>query len=341
MITILRAGLLTTVQDEGRWGYQAYGMPVAGVMDRYAYRLANLLVGNRPGAAALEMTLRGDEFRFEQSCLVAVCGANMRPLLDGRKIDTWSAVQISPGSELHFDYAVAGCRAYLAVRGGIDVPMVLGSRSTYTRGRVGGLNGRALRQGDTLQIGTEAAVPAGPRKLEDRFIPRYEDHVQLRVLLGPQDDCFTPQGLETLFNSVYTVSTEADRMGYRLEGPVIEHRGKPDIVSDALCQGAIQVPGHGMPIVMMADRQTTGGYTKVGTVIGPDLFKLAQAKTGDTISFVNCTEDEALAALKAERMVYDELNGLLRQALSDGDKPLRCFNITVNGIPYRVEIKEE
>lgn len=338
MITVLNPGLFTTVQDYGRWGYQAFGMPVAGAMDRYAFRLANILAGNADNAAVLEMTLRGGSFRFEQDCLVAVCGADMQGMLNGQKIRNWSSFWVTAGSELAFDYAVSGCRAYLAVHGGIDVPVVLGSRSTYTRAGVGGFQGRQLRAGDQLSVGRESRHPAAPRHLPEQFVPQYGNHVQLRVLLGPQDDLFTAKGIDTLFTAVYTISSEADRMGYRLEGEKIEHSGKPDIVSDALCQGAIQVPGHGMPIVMMADRQTTGGYAKIGTVIGPDLTKLAQAKPGDTVSFVRCNNEEAVAALRAEHQIYAQIQAAL--AGNQIFRPTRMFNVKVGDQTYRVEITE-
>jgi len=360
MIATLQPGLLTTVQDEGRWGYQAYGMPVAGAMDRYAYRVANLLVGNKPGAAGLEMTLRGGTFRFEAEALVAICGADMGAELNGQPVAAWSSFQAPPGSVLSFGFAAAGCRTYIAVRGGIDVPLVLGSRSTYIRGGVGGLNGRALKAGDVLPVGGETAAPARPQRLDPRFIPQYggaaNGAIELRVLLGPQDDCFTAQGLATLFGSTYTISPDADRMGYRLDGPVIEHSGKPDIVSDALCQGAIQVPGHGMPIIMMADRQTTGGYTKIGTVIGPDLTKLAQAKPGDNVVFKKCSDEEAVEALRRERQIYAEIAQSLNPAAakeypeySPAAPPLaarleiarRVFTVKVNGEIFHVEIEEE
>ncbi|EAX48247.1 urea amidolyase related protein [Thermosinus carboxydivorans Nor1] len=338
MITVLNPGLFTTVQDYGRWGYQAFGMPVAGAMDRYAFRLANILAGNADNAAVLEMTLRGGSFRFEQDCLVAVCGADMQGMLNGQKIRNWSSFWVPAGSELTFDYAVTGCRAYLAVHGGIDIPIVLGSRSTYTRAGVGGYQGRQLQTGDQLPVGCEGKYLAVPRHLPEQFIPQYGNHVQLRVLLGPQDDLFTTKGIDTLFTAVYTISSEADRMGYRLEGEKIEHSGKPDIVSDALCLGAIQVPGHGMPIVMMADRQTTGGYAKIGTVIGPDLPKLAQAKPGDTVSFVRCTDEEAVAALRVEQQTYAQIQAIW--AADYASRPTRVFNVKIGEQTYRVEITE-
>lgn len=342
MISIVTAGLFTTVQDGGRWGFQAYGMPVAGAMDRYAYNLANILAGNLPGAACLEMTVTGDTIRFETDAYVAICGADMQPSLNGNEAATWSAFPVAAGSTLACRYAVRGCRTYLAVRGGIDVPAVLGSRSTYTRAAVGGLEGRKLKAGDTLAIGRSDPADNRPLLLPDAYRPAGTgDEITLHVLPGPQDDHFTAAGLATMFASSYTVTDEADRMGYRLEGPKIAHGGKADIVSDALPQGAIQVPGHGMPIIMMADRQTTGGYTKIGTVIGPDLALLAQAKPGDTIRLRQCSDEEAVDALRSERALYEVAAAWRVSMLSTEPAPVRRFTLTVNGQSYAIEIREE
>jgi antagonist of KipI len=342
MITILTPGLFTTVQDGGRWGFQAYGMPVAGAMDRFAYNMANILVGNQPGTACLEMTVTGDAIRFETAAYVAICGADMQPALGGRAAAVWSAFPVAGGDTLACGYAIRGCRAYLAVRGGIDVPAVLGSRSTYTRAAVGGCDGRKLKAGDTLAIGRSDPADLRPLQLPDEYkTPIGQGDLVLRVLSGPQDDHFAAAGLDTLFSSAYTVTDEADRMGYRLDGPKIVHSGKADIVSDALPQGAIQVPGHGMPIIMMADRQTTGGYTKIGTVIGPDLALLAQAKPGDTVSLRRCSDEEAVAALRHERALYAAAAEWRASALSRGQAPGRRFTLTVNGQNYAIEIQEE
>ncbi|MDR7865216.1 MAG: biotin-dependent carboxyltransferase family protein [Sporomusaceae bacterium] len=342
MISIVTAGLFTTVQDGGRWGYQAYGMPVAGAMDRCAYNLANILAGNPSGAACLEMTVTGDTIKFATDAYVAICGADMQPALDGNAVATWSAFPVAAGSTLACGYAARGCRAYLAVRGGIDVPAVLGSRSTYTRAAVGGLEGRKLKAGDTLAIGRGDLADNRPLLLPDAHRPADAgSELTLRVLPGPQDDHFTAAGLATMFTSSYTVTDEADRMGYRLEGPKIAHGDKADIVSDALPQGAIQVPGHGMPIIMMADRQTTGGYTKIGTVIGPDLALLAQAKPGDTIRLRQCSDAEAVDALRSERALYESASAWRASALGRDRSPARRFTMTVNGQNYSIEIREE
>lgn len=341
MITLLTAGFFTTIQDEGRWGYQAFGMPVAGAMDRYAYRVANLLAGNKPGAAVIEMSMLGASFKCDANQMVAIAGADMQATLNGNPVSNWSSFIMPKGSELKLGCAVSGCRAYLAVRGGIDIPGVLGSRSTYTRAKVGGLQGRALRQGDVLDIGQDLDGEAGPRVLEAQYIPQYEPEITLRVLLGPQDDMFTAEAIATLFDSEYVITDEADRMGYRLQGPKITHIDKADIISDALPFGAIQIPAHGMPIIMMADRQTTGGYAKIGTVIGPDLSKLAQAKPGDRVRFEKTGDAEAVETLRAERQSYLLIMKSFQEkapVLIETTK--RLFKITVDSNIYNVEIQE-
>jgi len=313
-VSVMKPGLLTTVQDEGRHGYRAFGVPVAGAMDRLSFALANLLAGNPPGTAALEMTLLGAALRFEHPAYVALCGADMGPKLDGVPVANGSAFKVSAGSELSLGPAITGCRTYLAIQGGIEVPEVLGSRSTYTRAGLGGLAGRALRAGDTLSLSPARTPPPPARALPAGFFSATGREVRLRALLGPQDDLFLGEGLSTLFASTYEVSNRNDRMGYQLEGPAIQHRTGPDIVSDALCPGAIQVPGRGTPIVMMADCQTTGGYAKVATVIGPDLARLAQARRGDSVRFAACSQEEALEALRAERDLFARASAWLGES---------------------------
>jgi antagonist of KipI len=300
VISILKPGLLSTIQDEGRPGYLAFGMPLAGAMDAGAYALANVLAGNSPGAAAIEMTLLGGTFRFEEDAYVGIAGADMQAALDGVPVAPGSAFLVRRGAALAFSAAREGCRAYLAVRGGIDVPPFLGSRSTYTRGAVGGLHGRPLAPGDRIPI-APAPPPPPARALLPRDLPRPGGPITLRVMLGPQDHRFAPEGLAAFLGAPYAVTNRNDRMGYRLEGPAIRHADGPDIVSDALLPGAVQVPGSGTPIVMMADAQTVGGYAKIATVIAADLPRLAQARRGDTVRFARCSHAEAVKALKAAR----------------------------------------
>jgi antagonist of KipI len=341
MTETMKPGLFTLIQDEGRWGYQAYGMPVAGAMDRYAYRVANILAGNRRGAAALEMTMQGGTFKFAKKCLVSVGGADMQARVNGREVPSWSAFYVPAGGVLSFDAVLTGCRTYLAVHGGFEAPRVLGSRSTYTRANVGGMDGRPLKEGDLLSTGRDVSAAVVPLRLPEQFVPRHDQEITLRVILGPQDDMFTSGGVGTLLASQYTISHEADRMGYRLEGPKIEHVDKADIISDALPLGAVQVPAHGMPIVMMADRQTTGGYAKIATVIGPDLSLLAQGKPGDTVRFSLCADEEAVEALRREEQCYEEIQAFLASRQSSAPNPLRSFNVFVDGVYYDVRIQEE
>jgi antagonist of KipI len=304
MIAVLKPGLLTTVQDAGRLGHRASGMPLAGAMDRLALAIANRLAGNEPGAAALELTLMGGTFRFEADAIVALAGAEFPASLDGRVVPPGAPFLAAAGATLTLGVARRGVRAYLAVRGGIDVPVQLGSRSTYARAGFGGFEGRALRAGDRLPIG-EAPGPAFqgmsrlPGELLDLAAPG--GTVTLRVIPGPQEELFHPDGLETLLGATWKVTTQNDRMGYRLEGPPVRLRGAADIVTDAVVPGAVQVSGDGKPMVLMVDCQTTGGYAKPFTVIGPDLRQLAQARAGDGVRFLRCTQAEAVAALEEER----------------------------------------
>ena len=260
-------GMLTTVQDGGRWGYQGKGMPVAGAMDLPSFRLGNILAGNDENEGALEVTLLGPTlFVAEGEGMAAVTGADLGFQVNGRPAPMWTAVAVGAGDVLSFSGPRSGCRAYLCLSGGVDVPPVMESRSTYTRARVGGFQGRALKKGDIVRCGEPLPLW---RKCEGLVCPEalrpcYLPDAPLRVVPGPQDDLFTEKGKETFYGSDYAVSNSADRMGYRMDGPEIEHTGAADIISDAIPLGAVQVPGHGKPIVMLADRQTTGGYTKIG-----------------------------------------------------------------------------
>jgi antagonist of KipI len=301
VITVIKAGPLASVQDQGRPGFRSFGMPVAGAMDRYALACANLLVGNDPGAAALELTLLGGTWRFEAEALAALAGADLQGRLDGTPVGCWSSFRARAGSLLVLGAAVTGVRGYLAVRGGIAVPPVLGSRSTYVRARVGGLEGRPLAAGDHLPVGRARGRAPAPLALPPEDVPRSGGDATLRVLLGPQDDRFTAEGIATFLSSGYRVTPQNDRMGYRLEGPPIAMRGASDIITDPLVPGAIQVPGSGQPIIMAADAQTTGGYAKIATVIGPDLRLLAQARAGDLVRFRRTAQAGAVQAVREER----------------------------------------
>lgn len=311
MIKVLRPGLLTTVQDQGRKQYLAYGMPKSGVMDRYAANVANLLCSNPLSAAVLEMTVGGGSFIFSQAMRIAVCGAEMPLELNGTPIDAWTAIDVEAGDALDAGMVRSGCRCYLAVSGGIDVPEVMGSRSTYFRAGIGGYEGRPLKAEDHLAVLEAMPHAEVPVNVPADLIPVYGQDIILRLLLGPQDELFNEQGLRSLLESTFLVSGEADRMGYRLEGPAIAHRDKADIVSDALVPGAVQVPGNGQPIIMMVDCGTTGGYAKIATVISADLWKVAQAKPQDRVRFSLCEETEAVAALEQEMANYRRIAELV------------------------------
>ncbi len=297
-LEVLDGGLLTTVQDLGRYGYERLGVPVAGAMDPFALQAANILVGNRPGEAALEITLVGPTLRATESCLIAITGADLSPRLNGQEMPMWMAVFVRKGWLIEFGERKSGCRAYLAVAGGIDVPPIMGSKSTYLRGGVGGFEGRALKEGDLIPIGRPAYhLPslAGNEFPADR-IPEYSDAPEVCVILGPQDDHFTEEGIATFLSSEYKVSPASDRMGYRLQGPEIAHKGPTGIISDGIALGSVQVPADRQPIVMMADRQTTGGYPKIATVISADIPLLAQCVPGaSTVTFKAVTVEEAQA----------------------------------------------
>ena len=311
MITVIQQGLFTTVQDEARWGYQAYGLPVAGVMDRYAGRIVNMLAGNNPQAALLEMTSVGAVLKFDEEQLVAVGGADMGVRVNGAAVPNWSAVLVPKNGEIRFAEATSGCRTYLAVRGGRDVPVVLGSRATCVKAGVGGYEGRPLRQGDVLGIGQQDRAEVKVQTLPCEFVPVYDNKIAVRVILGPQHTMFSEETRAVFFAKPYTVTKQADRVGYRLTGARILPIDKADIISDAMYQGAIQIASHGMPFIMLADHQTTGGFAKLGYVIQSDLPKIAQSKTGASIRFNCVTEAEALAALRDEQQIYQIISAIL------------------------------
>lgn len=298
-LVVVRPGLLTTVQDLGRWGQQGLGVPVAGAMDTRSLRQANLLVGNADGAAGLEITLLGPTLRASAALSVAVVGADLELRVDGRRVPVGRVFDVPAGGELSIGGGApgTGARAYLAVAGGIDTPAVLGSRSTHLVSRMGGVGGRALITGDVLPVGE--AGRDGPRR--GAVVPPVLASAdgRLRVLLGPQDDWFAPATLETFLSATFRVSPRSDRMGFRLEGPPIVAARIAELVSEPVAFGAIQVPSGGAPILLMADRQTAGGYPKIATVIAADQPLAGQLAPGAAVRFTACTRSEARAALIA------------------------------------------
>ncbi len=297
------AGPLTTVQDLGRFGHLRVGIPTSGPMDHEAFVLANRLVGNPDNAAGLECTLIGPRVEFTDDRLVAVTGAAMTPTLNGDAVPAWQGLRVKAGDVLRLAAAKSGVRAYLAVAGGLETPLILGSRSTYVRGRLGGVEGRALRRGDRLPLGSVSA--ARPRRVRPDRIPAYPGDAELAVVLGPQDDRFTAAGIAAFLEGPYEMLPQSDRMGARLKGPFIEHTRGHDIVSDGVPMGGIQVIGEGQPIVLLADRQSAGGYTKIGTVCSFDLGRIAQVKPGGRLRFHRVTVTEAHAMLRDRRRTLD------------------------------------
>ena len=337
-LQILEPGLLTTVQDKGRYGYQRFGVPVAGAMDVFAVRAANILVGNEDGAAALEMTVVGPRTEFLVDTCIALSGADLAPILDGEPVPMWQTIEASKGSVLSFGGTRDGMRSYLAVPGGIDVPVVMSSRSTYLKGGFGGLEGRALKAGDVLRTlpvasPTRPVIQGIPPDLEP---PPYGHQHKIRVVMGPQDKRFTDNGVASFLGSDYTVSVRSDRMGYRLEGPAIEHASGADIVSDGSALGSVQVPGDGQPIILLADRGTTGGYTKIATVISADIGRLAQAMPGDALTFKAATLEEAHVLLREQEAVLGAIGPISTPAESIA---LPLVSVSVEG--EAVEVVDE
>jgi biotin-dependent carboxylase-like uncharacterized protein len=286
--------MLTTVQDLGRWGYQHVGVPVAGPMDWYSHRLANRLAGNRDDAAALEITLVGPELRAEGRLSCAIAGAEFDVSINDQPVRAGAVIPLTRGDVMRFGARRRGARLALAVRGGFDVPAVLGSRATSLISRLGPFDGRALAAGDALPIGMlpPSVMSSG------RPLPLPVGGVRVRVVAGPQSRWFTDEAYRALYGTRFTVTPESNRMGYRLDGAVLARADAGEMLSDATPAGALQVPASGLPILLMADRQTTGGYPKIATVITADLPLVGQLAPGDWIEFAPCTRDGAVDALR-------------------------------------------
>ncbi len=297
-------GVLTTVQDLGRPGYRRFGMPQSGAMDPLALRIANLLLGNPPDAPALEFAFPGPRLVALGPTAIAIGGADLGPMRNGRPCGTWRATPLAAGDVLSFAAPRGGRWAYLAVPGGVDVPAVLGSRATYVRGGLGGYGGRRLRRGDRVAATLRAAAtrlalrgPAPPAGAE----------AEVRVVLGPQTDYFAPDAVRALLTEAYRPGHDVDRVGYRLDGPCLAHRAQSELLSDGLLPGAIQVPADGRPIVIMPDGPTAGGYPKIGAVLAPDLRLVAQASRATPIRFRAVPWDEARRAAHDEAVVLASL----------------------------------
>lgn len=334
-VTVLHPGLLTTVQDLGRPGWQHIGVPVSGAMDAFALRVANALVGNDDGAAALEITLHGPQLHFDVDALIAVCGADLSPAVDDVPLPQWRPVLVRRGSVLAFGRPRWGVRAYLAIAGGWDVPAVLGSCSTYLRAKLGGLEGRALREGDRLFAGVPS--PAAQRLMaalssrlgrrpyatvawhvSPRAFPAYAARPIVRALRGPEFDGFTPDAQEALFTQPFRVTPQSDRMGCRLAGPALKLRAPLELLSEGVTAGTVQVPPDGQPIVLLADRQTAGGYPRIASVTTVDLPVLAQAPPGTFLCFREVSLGEAQALLACREQLLRRLRAAIFRRLAEG-----------------------
>ena len=311
----LEPGILTTVQDLGRFGFSRIGVPPSGALDPFSLRVANLLTGNEEGEACLETTVMGLKLKALREVVIAITGGDLSPLLNGEPLEMWRSHLLVEGDIIAFKRVRTGCRAYLAMSGGIAVPKIMGSKSTFLSGKFGGLEGRALRRGDILYV-QDAPAPLG--KIGVRFpsewIPAFEKEALLRVIRGPQDHHFTEIGLQTFLSSSYQVTPKSDRMGLRLEGPKIKRH--PDveesIISDSLIPGAIQVPGDGKPLIILTE-SVTGGYTKIATIISTDLSPVAQLKPGDRVRFKSISVDEAHQILRDQEETLKEFKDLVQQ----------------------------
>lgn len=330
-LSVLHPGLLTTVQDLGRPGYQQDGVPVSGAMDALALRVANLLVGNADGAAGLEITLRGPRLRFDAGALLALTGADLSSTLNGRPLQLNRPTWAPAGAELAFGAPRAGCRAYLAVAGGVAVTPVLGSCATYLRAGLGGWHGRALQAGDELPTG--APSPTGQQLLLElagnplfgaqtnwtpgpQLCPVPHLNPSIRAVRGPEYGQFSAVSQRAFWEEPFVVTTAADRMGYRLQGPALARLTDSELLSSAVTHGTVQVPPGGQPIVLLADRQTTGGYPRLAQVITADFGALAQAAPGQALRFREVTLAEAQALyLAQERAIRALPRGVAFKAL--------------------------
>ncbi|MBP8983665.1 MAG: biotin-dependent carboxyltransferase [Coprothermobacter sp.] len=343
---VVSPGFLTTVQDSGRFGYRSIGMPVTGALDQYSYKVANLLVGNDENAACLEITLLGPTLKVHGSAVIALTGALFQATLNEQLLPQWQAVEVKENDIITISGAKVGARGYLAVAGGFDVPMVIGSRSTYIRGKIGGFQGRPLQSGDKLEIGSPSKEPLQyvGKLIPMEYVPTYvidadNDIITLRVIMGPQDDYFSKKGVQNFLNSTYIITADSDRMGYRLEGERIEHISKNhvQIISDGIPLGAVQIPGDGMPIIMLADGQTSGGYPKVATVCSADLPLLAQGKPGDKVQFMAISMEEAVYLLKEQE---DRLHKLWLVLSPNASATAKHFRVAVGNRYFDVWVEE-
>ncbi len=311
LFIVKNPGALTTIQDLGRFGFLDRGVPPSGALDSFACRIANLLVGNQENMGVLEITVMGPLFEAMAAADIAIAGAEMGMTINKSPVPAWRSIWIKKGDVIRIPRAEKGCRAYLAVNGGFAAPVVMGSRSTFVRAGFGGFQGRALVKGDILKKG-KAALLERPRLLPPEFIPEYPKEIVLGAIPGPQADSFK-RALNLFFTASFEATAQSDRMGYRLRGPLIEH--DPDapksIITEPVVPGNIQIPADGQPIILLVE-QTTGGYSKIATVITADIKKVAQALPGSIVRFAQTSIEEAHRLYREEENRLEKIRALFR-----------------------------
>lgn len=314
MLDITIPGLLTTVQDLGRFGFGRIGVAPSGVLDSVAMRVGNLLVDNLESEAVLEITLPGFKAKILSDVVVALTGADLGLHINGKSYGPWRSFRLEPGDTLSLELLNSACRSYLAVGGGLLVPEVLGSRSTNLGSGFGGLEGRPLRRGDILKADSpQLHLEAAGRKYDLNTVPAYRNDWQIRVVMGPQNEHFPDESSNRFLNSIYKVSPQSDRTGIRLQGsPITVREGQPQsIISEGIIAGAVQIPGDGQPIIILGET-VSGGYRKIATVISADLHLLGQIMPGDRVQFLAVNLREARQALWR----LEEKIGLFRDSLN-------------------------
>jgi biotin-dependent carboxylase-like uncharacterized protein len=312
-IKILKPGGYTTIQDRGRFGFQHLGVPVSGVLDQFAFTMANLLVGNPENTAAMEITIMGPHLEIQKEMDIALTGAVMKITVNEQPQGQWRSIRVKPGDTVSIGQVTSGCRSYLAFNSNISLPEIMGSYSTYTGGKIGGFKGRPLQQGDVIEtqgmhlLKKELSLPSN-------FIPSYQPQAVVRAIPGPQDDYFD-DGFISLFESEFMVTAKADRMGYRLQGETIPIKeGMPkSIISEPAVPGSIQIPADEQPIILLVE-QTVGGYAKIATVISSDLSKVAQTTPGDMIRFEKVDLDTAYDVIIEEHRKINSIKEYLSKS---------------------------
>jgi len=320
-VRVLKEGMLTTVQDLGRIGYQSQGFGTSGVMDARSAKIANLLLDNPENEAVFEFTLIAPKLQFTSETIIAITGGDFRPMVNKKPVKMYTAIYMHRGDILEFAGCKSGSRGYIAFSSYIDVPVVMGSRSTNLKCAIGGHRGRRLLKDDYVGF-----------RIKRRYLPYFlsrtlpideynHQDITLRVVLGPQEDCFTKEGIETFLSEKYTITSDFDRMGCRLDGKYIGYEKTTDIISDGIAFGSVQVPSQGKPIILLSDRQTTGGYAKIATVATVDIPKLVQLKTDNTVRFEAISVEEAQKLIKLE---VKEINSFIEQIYTPCKEVLDC-----------------